>query len=126
MRERGGAIINVSSLGAWMPGAGLAVYGATKAFLNYFSVALQAELSDSGIEVQALCPGFTRTGFHDAMSGHGFEPDQIPPRMWMEPAAVVGASLAALGSGSVLVTPGEDNLALARAALEQQLAELGQ
>lgn len=125
MRERGGgAIINVSSLGSWMPGAGLAVYGATKAFLNCFSIALQAELIDAGIEVQALCPGFTRTGFHDAMSGHGFERDQIPPEMWMEPAAVVAASLSALGSGRVLVIPGEGNVALARAALEKQLADL--
>lgn len=125
MRERGGgAIINVSSLGAWMPGSGLAVYGATEAFLNYFSVALQAELIDAGIEVQALCPGFTRTEFHDHMAGKGFERDRIPPELWMEPTAVVDASLAALGSGRVLVTPGEGNLALARAALEKQLADL--
>ena len=40
----GGCIINVSSLGAFVPGKGLAVYGATKAFLNYFSQALQEEL----------------------------------------------------------------------------------
>ena len=45
MRERGrGHIINVSSVGAFLPSPGIAVYGATKAFLNFFSLALQAEL----------------------------------------------------------------------------------
>ena len=45
MRERGrGHIINVSSVGAFLPGPGIAVYGASKAFLNFFSLALQAEL----------------------------------------------------------------------------------
>ena len=50
----GGHIINVSSIGAFVPGKGLAVYGATKSFLNYYSLALQAELAGTGIEVQAL------------------------------------------------------------------------
>ncbi len=72
MRELGGGtIINVSSLGTFVPGKGMAVYGATKAFLNYYSQALQAELAGTGIEVQALCPGFTRTEFHDAHGGGG-------------------------------------------------------
>ena len=62
MRERGGGhIINVSSVGAFLPGKGVAVYGATKAFINYFSLALQAELAGTDIEVQALCPGYIRT-----------------------------------------------------------------
>lgn len=62
MRERGeGHIINVSSVGAFLPGKGLAVYGATKAFINYFSLALQEELAGTGIEVQALCPGYIHT-----------------------------------------------------------------
>ncbi|MEZ5503199.1 MAG: SDR family NAD(P)-dependent oxidoreductase [Halioglobus sp.] len=125
MRERGGgAIINVSSLGALVPGKGLAVYGATKAFLNYYSQALQAELAGTGIRVQALCPGFTRTEFHDAMADAGFDRSRIPDGLWMNPAAVVAASLEALGGAQVVVVPGEDNLGLARQALQRQLDAL--
>ena len=121
MRERGsGTIINVSSLGSFVPGKGMAVYGATKAFLNYYSLALQAELAGSGIEVQALCPGFTRTEFHDPMTAQGFDRDRILPEMWMTAEAVVAASLAALGSGQVLIVPGADNRDIARQALQQQ------
>jgi hypothetical protein len=122
MRELGGGtIINVSSLGAFIPGKGMAVYGATKAFLNYYSQALQAELAGTGIEVQALCPGFTRTEFHDPMAEEGFDRNRIAENMWMDADTVVAASLAALGSGQVLVVPGEDNLGFARMGLQQQL-----
>jgi short-subunit dehydrogenase len=124
MREKGGGhIINVSSIGAFLPGKGLAVYGATKAFINYFSQALQAELSATGIEVQALCPGYTHTEFHEPLAG--FDKNQIPAAMWMESAEVVAASLAALGSGQVLVVPGGGNLELARTGCQRQLDALG-
>lgn len=125
MQEQGGgAIINVSSLGALVPGKGMATYGATKAFLNYFSLALQDELAGTGIEVQALCPGFTRTEFHGSTVDEGFDPTRIPESMWMTSAAVVAASLDALGRGKVLVVPGADNLELARSGVQQQLAAL--
>lgn len=125
MRELAAAhIINVSSMGAFVPGKGLAVYGATKAFLNYFSVALQAELAGSGIEVQALCPGYIHTEFHAQMQAEGFDKSRIPPQMWMQPQEVVAASLAALGSGQVLVVPGEVNRDIATAAMRQQLEDL--
>jgi uncharacterized protein len=127
MRERGGGtIINVSSLGSLMPLQNMAVYGATKAFLNYYSQTLQLELSGTGIEVQALCPGFTRTEFHDALEQEGFDRERIPPHMWMSAQAVVAESLAALGSGRVLVVPGEDNRNLAQLGLQQQLDSLQQ
>jgi short-subunit dehydrogenase len=125
MRERGGGtIINVSSLGSFVPGKGMAVYGATKAFLNYYSLALQDELADTGIEVQALCPGFTRTEFHAPMERGGFDRKRIPEQMWMAADAVVSASLDALGSARVLVVPGEDNLGFAQFGLQQQLDNL--
>ena len=122
MCERGrGVVINVSSLGSFVPGKGMAVYGATKAFLNYYSLALQAELVGTGIEVQALCPGFTRTEFHDPMADNGFDRTRVPEQMWMAADTVVAASLAALGSEQVLVVPGEDNPGFARMGLQQQL-----
>ena len=125
MRERGaGYIINVSSIGAFLPGKGLAVYGATKAFLNCFSQALQAELADTGIAVQALCPGYMHTEFHASLVEAGFDSSRIPDEMWMNADEVVAASLAALGSGRVLVVPGEANQALARMGLQRQLDAL--
>lgn len=125
MRELGGgSIINVSSTGSFLPGKGMAVYGATKAFLNYFSVALQAELAADNIHVQALCPGYTHTEFHDEMGQAGFDKKRVPQEMWMEPAEVVTVSLQALGAGEVLVVPGESNQAIARMGLEQQLGSL--
>jgi short-subunit dehydrogenase len=125
MRDQGGgAIINVSSLGSFVPGKGMAVYGATKAFLNYYSQALQAELAGTGIEVQALCPGFTRTEFHESMIEEGFDRDRIPDEMWMSSEEVVAASLAALGGGQVLVVPGQDNQGFAQSGLQQQLGHL--
>lgn len=125
MRERGvGYIINVSSIGAFLPGKGVAVYCATKAFLNYYSQALQAELADTGIAVQALCPGYARTEFHVPPVEAGFDNGRIPDEMWMNVDEVVAASLATLGGEQVLVVPGESNQALARMGLQQQLDAL--
>ncbi len=125
MRERGGGcIINVSSIGAFLPLKNVAVYGATKAFLNHFSLALQDELAGTGIRVQALCPGYVRTEIHDAMAHEGFDRSRIPDDQWMEPGPVVAASLAALEVGGVVVVPGADNLALARESLARQSAGL--
>ena len=121
MRERGGGhIINVASLGAFVPGKGLAVYGATKAFLVYFSQSLQAELAGSGIEVQALCPGYIHTEFHADMQEQGFDKTRIPEDRWMTAGEVVSASLDALGSGQVVIVPGEGNRDLAVTSLQQQ------
>jgi short-subunit dehydrogenase len=125
MRESGGgAIINVSSLGSFVQGRSMAVYGATKAFLNYYSEALQAELVGAGIDVQALCPGFTRTEFHDPMAAQGFDRERIPEQMWMSAEDVVAVSLAELGTGKVVVVPGADNREIARTGLQQQLERL--
>jgi short-subunit dehydrogenase len=58
-RHRGG-ILNVSSIAAYLPGPGMAVYYATKAYVLSFSEALHRELKSRGVRVTALCPG--RTG----------------------------------------------------------------
>lgn len=125
MRELGGGhIINVSALGAMLPRGGVAVYGATKAFLCHFSLALQEELAGSGIEVQALCPGYTRTEFHREIRPEDLDLSRLAGASWSDPPEVVAASLAALGTGRVLVVVGEGNLALARRGLEGVLARL--
>src|SRR5262249_41812637 len=70
-----GAIINVSSLAAFVPGPYDAIYGATKAFVNSFTEALHEELCGTGVHVQTLCPGFTYTEFQQRA---GIDISQIP------------------------------------------------
>ncbi|MBO0718058.1 MAG: SDR family oxidoreductase [Rhizobiales bacterium] len=61
-RHRGG-ILNVASLAAFLPGPGMAVYYASKAYVLSFSEALHRELSGRGVRVTALCPGPVPTEF---------------------------------------------------------------
>ena len=61
-RHRGG-VLNVASVAAFMPGPGMAVYYATKAFVLSFSEALHEELKPTGVRVTALCPGPVPTEF---------------------------------------------------------------
>ncbi len=100
-----GAIINVSSVAAYSPISG-AMYSSTKAFLLMFSENLKTELRDTGVKVQALCPGFTHTEFHETA---GFRESDIPERMWMTAAKVVQTSLKALAGNKVRIVPGFKN-----------------
>jgi len=107
-RDRG-AIINVSSIAGLVPIPGSATYSATKAYLNVFSEALQAELTGTGVKVQSLCPGFTHTGFHDTPEHKGFHRSRIPEAMWMSAEDVVTGSLSALDRRQVIFVPGLKN-----------------
>lgn len=107
MVERGhGAIVNVSSGVAFVPSPYFATYGATKAFVNSFTEALYEELRGTGVRVQALCPGFTRTGFQATA---GVDSSRIPSFLWMEPEQVVEASLDGLRRGTLVCVPGLHN-----------------
>ena len=61
--ERGSTLIHTSSAASFAPLGGFAVYAATKSFVTSFSIALQAELKDSGIHSIAVCPGPIETNF---------------------------------------------------------------
>ena len=111
-----GAIINVSSIAGLVPIPGSATYSSTKAYLNVFSEALQAELRGTGVKVQALCPGFTHTGFHDTPEHKGFHRSGIPDALWMSAEEVAAQSLNALGRRQVIFVPGFKNRLLAVAA----------
>src|SRR5918994_3746052 len=88
-----GAIINVSSVASFLFSAYNVNYCPTKAYLTSFSEGLAAELAGTGVRVQALCPGFTRSEFHQRME---LDTGDIPAWMWMSAESVVDASLANL------------------------------
>jgi uncharacterized protein len=119
-RRRGG-IINVSSIAAFAPVRFSATYAASKAYLNSFSEALYEELRGTGVCVQVLCPGFTRTDFARRA---GVDERAIPAFAWMIPEAVVAASLAGLERGRAVCVPGFSNRVLATvlARLPRRLA----
>lgn len=67
MRERGrGHVLNVASIGAYLPCPSYAVYAAAKAFVRNFSEAIAYELAPVGVRVCCLCPGGIATEFFDA------------------------------------------------------------
>lgn len=69
MLARGqGKIMNIASTASFLPGPGMAVYYASKAFVLHFSEALQYELRNSGVTVTALCPGPTISNFQEVAS----------------------------------------------------------
>jgi short-subunit dehydrogenase len=63
LARREGRILNVASTAAFMPGPFMAMYYASKAFVQSFSLALAEELAGSGVTVTAVCPGLTRSQF---------------------------------------------------------------
>jgi hypothetical protein len=109
VRRRCGGIINVSSTASFAPCPGFATYGATKAFLNSFTEALEAEIAGSGVRVQALCPGLTHTEIFEKA---GADTSTLPDLLWMEPSDVAEESLDALDAGPVVFVPGLGNRAL--------------
>lgn len=110
-----GTIVTVSSMSAFVIGPGQSTYAATKAMLVTFCESLQAELEQSAIRVQVLCPGFTRTAFHDRTPFERFDRQQIASHLWMSAEQVVEASLAGLQSKRVVCIPGIKNRLLASA-----------
>ena len=84
MKERdSGIIINVSSVASFIAGG---TYSAAKSYLTVLSESLNTELSGTNVRITALCPGFTRTEFHQRgrmkMSG-------LPPFLWLKADYVV-------------------------------------
>jgi short-subunit dehydrogenase len=106
MAARGsGAIVSVSSVAGFVPSAVSSSYGSTKAWINAFTEGLYLELKSRGakVKVQALCPGFTYSEFHDVP---GMDRSVIPKWMWMRAEDVVAASLEGLERGKLFVVPG--------------------
>jgi short-subunit dehydrogenase len=103
-RSKGG-IINVSSVAAFWQSPGSISYCATKCWMNSFTEGLALELKSAGspVKVQALCPGYTLSEFHDAA---GMNRKLVPDRLWMRAEDVVAESLRGLDQGRTVVIPG--------------------
>lgn len=106
-RERGG-ILNISSIAGELVSPQAATYAATKAFVSSFTEALHEEVSSFGVTVTAVCPGLTRTEFHERA---GIEPDAYPDPLWQKSEQVASEALAALNAGKAKVVTGKLNKA---------------
>ncbi|WP_329135571.1 SDR family oxidoreductase [Streptomyces sp. NBC_01476] len=100
MRDRRhGFVINVASIAAFMPRG---TYGASKAWVVRFTEGIAHELQGSGIRFLVLCPGLTRTEFHDRA---GMDASRLPSWAWLNPNKVVAIALRDLARGRTLSVP---------------------
>lgn len=104
--RKSGAILNVSSSAGFLPIPGMAVYAASKAYVNSFSEALRAELRGTGLSVIALCPGPVHTEFGEIAKRPGREPERGPEFVYVPVEQVVSNALAAAEADRPLVIPG--------------------
>jgi short-subunit dehydrogenase len=107
-RHKGG-ILNVASIAGFLPGPGMTVYHASKAYAVSFSEALHAELAPQGVKVCALCPGPVPTGF---LSRAGIPHDYFPRFLARSADRVARAGYAGFMRGQRVVVPGLPNRVL--------------
>ncbi len=107
IRQRAGAIINISSLASLLPIPDFAVYAATKAYVTSFSEALRIELKEHGIPVLAVCPGPVKTEFGTvAFRGDAKEHALANRASYVDKSQVVSESIASLDAKKARVYPG--------------------
>ncbi|MET7747250.1 SDR family oxidoreductase [Micromonospora sp. NPDC005367] len=100
--RRRGAVINVSSVagfGAVMPGS---TYSASKAWVTNFSESIGQSARPFGVRVMALCPGYTRTEFHQRA---GINMSKTPDWMWLQADDVVDEAMRDLRKGKLVSVP---------------------
>lgn len=98
--RRYGVVVNVSSVASFLPSG---TYSAAKAWVTHFTLGLSGDLVGSGVRVQALCPGYTRTEFHERAD---LDMRGTPDWMWLHADAVVEQSFADLARNRVVSIPG--------------------
>ena len=113
MQQRGyGRILNIASLAGHIPGsAGHTLYGASKAFLIKFSQSLALENTSTGVNVCAVCPGFTYSEFHDVTGTRGIV-SKMPKWMWMGADDVARIGVDAAERGEIVCVTGRVNRAI--------------
>jgi short-subunit dehydrogenase len=102
IRHRGG-ILNVGSIAGFLPGPGMAVYYASKAYVLSFSEALRRELAPLGVRVTVVCPGPVPSEFQ---ARAGFEPGFDSAILNVSPSEVAKASYRGLMANKRMVLPG--------------------
>lgn len=103
MVERGsGGVINVASVAGLIPGRGT-TYAGSKAFVISLSEGLAMSLVGTGVRVQALCPGFVRTEFHERAA---IDMSAIKPGLYVDIDTLVVTSLADLRANRIVSVPG--------------------
>ena len=109
LERRSGTIINVASIQAVTPMSQSTTYSSAKAFMKNFSLSLHSEVRESGVRVQCVLPGFTRTDLGRTI---GVEMNAVEDRgmvRWMSPAEVVRVSLRDLEKNRAISVPGAGN-----------------
>src|SRR5688500_13413328 len=108
LRRRGGTIMNIASTVAFQPTPFGATYGATKAFVLHWTLALNEEMRGTRVNAIAVCPGTTATEFFDRAGASG---NPVKLSGGMMPEAVVKCALRALGRRRSQIVPGLGNKA---------------
>jgi short-subunit dehydrogenase len=101
MKQRNkGVIINVSSVASFIAGG---TYSASKSYLTVLSESLHTELAGTNVKISALCPGFTRTEFHQRgrMSMKG-----LPSFLWLDSDELVAKAWSDALKGEAISIPG--------------------
>lgn len=101
-----GAVINVSSVAGWLPGG---TYSAAKAWVTTFSESIAGTLAGTGVQVTALCPGYTHTEFHERAQ---MDVSGVREWMWLDADAVVAQALRDVRRGREVSVPGRQYRAL--------------
>jgi short-subunit dehydrogenase len=95
-----GLVMNVASVGGFVPSPMMATYTATKAFVLSFTETIGAELDGTGVRTLCVCPGFTRTEFQSHVA---IDTSQVPGMAWMTSDQVADEAVRAAARGGVLV-----------------------
>ena len=106
LQRNSGIVVNVSSVASWIAGG---TYSAAKSYLTVLTESLHTELRSTKVKISALCPGFTRTEFHQRgrMKMKG-----LPNFMWLSAEQVVEKSWRDANAGKVISIPGWQYLIL--------------
>jgi uncharacterized protein len=113
MKQRGGVVMTIASTAAFQPTPYIGAYGATKAFVLHWSLALNDELRGTGVSALAVCPGATSTDFFRRA---GLKEGSVPNMFGETSEKVVMTSLRAMASGKAMVVSGWKNKIMAATA----------